>query len=67
MSLVSAVALYGMLLKNSDYSGSGNFDLVSRLAEKSMEKLDGTGDDTMKTETRKQFIDMVKATVKLER
>lgn len=67
MSLVSAVALYGMLLKNSDYSGSGNFDLVSRLAEKSMEKLDGTGDDSMKTETRKQFIDMVKATVKLER
>lgn len=67
MSLVSAVALYGMLLKNSDYSGSGNFDLVSRLAEKSMEKLDGTGDDTMKTEMRKQFIDMVKATVKLER
>ena len=67
MSLVSAVALYGMLLKNSDYSGSGNYDLVSRLAEKSMEKLDGTGDDTMKTETRKQFIDMVKATVKLER
>lgn len=67
MSLVSAVALYGMLLKNSDYSGSGNFDLVSRLAEKSMEKLDGTGDDSMKTETRKQFVDMVKATVKLER
>ena len=67
MSLASAVALYGMLLKNSDHSGSGNFDLVSRLAEKSMEKLDGTGDDTMKTETRKQFIDMVKATVKLER
>ena len=67
MSLVSAVALYGMLLKNSDYSGSGNFDLVSRLADKSLDKLDGSGDDTMKTETRKQFIDMVKATVKLER
>lgn len=67
MSLVSAVALYGMLLKNSDYSGSGNFDLVSRLAEKSMENLDDTDGDSMKTETRKQFVDMVKATVKLER
>lgn len=67
MSLVSAVALYGMLLKNSDHSGSGNFDLVSRLAEKSMENLDGTDSDSMKAETRKQFVDMVKATVKLER
>ena len=36
MSLASAVALYGMLLKNSDHSGSGNLDLVSRLAEKSL-------------------------------
>ena len=67
MSLASAVALYGMLLKNSDHSGSGNFDLVSRLAEKSMENLDGTDSDSMKAETRKQFVDMVKATVKLER
>lgn len=67
MSLASAVALYGMLLKNSDHSGSGNFDLVSRLAEKSLEKLDGTDSDSMKAETRKQFVDMVKATVKLER
>lgn len=67
MSLVSAVALYGMLLKNSDHSGSGNFDLVSRLAEKSMENLDDTDSDSMKAETRKQFVDMVKATVKLER
>lgn len=67
MSLASAVALYGMLLKNSDHSGSGNFDLVSRLAEKSLENLDGTDSDSMKAETRKQFVDMVKATVKLER
>ena len=67
MSLASAVALYGMLLKNSDHSGSGNLDLVSRLAEKSLEKLDGTDSDSMKAETRKQFVDMVKATVKLER
>ena len=67
MSLASAVALYGMLLKNSDHSGSGNFDLVSRLAEKSMENLDDTDSDSMKAETRKQFVDMVKATVKLER
>ena len=44
-----------------------NFDLVSRLAEKSMENLDGTDSDSMKAETRKQFVDMVKATVKLER
>lgn len=67
MSLASAVALYGMLLKNSDHSGSGNLDLVSRLAEKSLENLDGTDSDSMKAETRKQFVDMVKATVKLER
>lgn len=67
MSLASAVALYGMLLKNSYHSGSGNFDLVSRLAEKSLENLDGTDSDSMKAETRKQFVDMVKATVKLER
>lgn len=67
MSLASAVALYGMLLKNSDHSGSGNFDLVSRLAEKSLENLDGTDSDSMKAEARKQFVDMVKATVKLER
>lgn len=67
MSLASAVTLYGMLLKNSDHSGSGNFDLVSRLAEKSLENLDGTDSDSMKAETRKQFVDMVKATVKLER
>ncbi len=67
MSLASAVALYGMLLKNSDHSGSGNLDLVSRLAEKSLENLGGTDSDSMKAETRKQFVDMVKATVKLER
>lgn len=67
MSLASAVALYGMLLKNSDHSGSGNLDLVSRLAEKSLENLDGTDSDSMKAEARKQFVDMVKATVKLER
>lgn len=67
MSLASAVALYGMLLKNSDHSGSGNFDLVSLFAEKSLENLDGTDSDSMKAETRKQFVDMVKATVKLER
>lgn len=67
MSLASAVALYGMLLKNSDHSGSGNLDLVSRLAEKSLENLDGTDSDSMKAKTRKQFVDMVKATVKLER
>ena len=67
MSLASAVALYGMLLKNSDHSGSGNLDLVSRLAEKSLENLNGTDSDSMKAETRKQFVDMVKATVKLER
>ena len=56
-----------MLLKNSDHSGSGNLDLVSRLAEKSLENLDGTDSDSMKAEARKQFVDMVKATVKLER
>lgn len=67
MSLASAVALYEMLLKNSDHSGSGNLDLVSRLAEKSLENLDGTDSDSMKAKTRKQFVDMVKATVKLER
>lgn len=67
MSLASAVALYGMLLKNSDNTGSGNYNLVSQLAEKAVENLDGTDDDSMKMETRKQFIDMVKATVKLER
>ncbi len=67
MSLASAVALYGMLLKNSDHIGAGNYDLVSRLAEKAVENLDGTDGDSMKTETRQQFVDMVKATVKLER
>ena len=66
MSLASAVALYGMLLKNSDHTGAGNYDLVSQLAEKAVENLDDTDGDSMKTETRKQFIDMVKATVKLE-
>jgi secreted protein with Ig-like and vWFA domain len=47
---VSGVALFGMLLRHSQYSGSGTFDTVLQLCEKN------TKDDKY----RKEFIDIVK-------
>lgn len=71
MSFAASVALYGMLLKNSDYKGAGDYGLVNELAEQAvefMENLDDTSqkDAPMKLETREQFREMVKDTMTLK-
>ena len=70
MSFAASVALYGMMLKNSDYTVSGDYELVNKLAHQAveyMENSDGSSDenDLMKLETRKQFEEMVRETMEL--
>lgn len=61
MEFVSAVAAYGMLLKDSAYRGSADYDLVLELAVSSVSSL---GSDSL-ADYRQQFIDMVGSTKKL--
>ena len=54
----SAVAMFGQILKNSDFKGNGNYDKVIKIAQKS------TGDDEQGY--RKEFLRLVKAVKGLE-
>ena len=65
MSFASSVALYGMIMKNSFYTGRGDYDLVCLLAKESVENMKDSNESSLNRELRGQFIDMVKTTAKL--
>lgn len=71
MSAASAVAAYGMILKNSEYAGSADLDMVLSLVSDKVDSSAGSGDGADKSGENiidmqwQDFADMVRQTQKI--